>query len=178
MEYYVYKHSRNGTPFYIGKGKKNRAFDKNGRNNFWIQFVNNEEYDIEIIKNNLTEDEAFQLEKETIEEIGLENLTNIEGGGKSEYYKNYNKPKYDKDRKKRIDEMEAIVKNFLEKNNYEVISDGTRVIYDENYNIVGYTYPREKFDISNEDGQLELLNWVRDFNGKRPLKKLPKDNEV
>ena len=62
--YYVYRHIRldSNTPFYIGKGKDNRANLKKGRNKYWQNITNKVEYKIEILKDNLTEKEAFKLE--------------------------------------------------------------------------------------------------------------------
>lgn len=80
---YVYIHYRkdNGKPFYVGKGNNKRAWVKGGRPKEWSIVAENCGYDVSIVKDNLTEDEAFELEKQTISEIGLENLTNTDGGG-------------------------------------------------------------------------------------------------
>jgi hypothetical protein len=86
--YYVYLHKRKGTNkvFYVGKGTKNKngqrsESDKN-RNKWWHNVVNKDGgFDVEIYKDNLNENEAFQLEKQLIEDIGLENLVNITEGG-------------------------------------------------------------------------------------------------
>lgn len=62
--YYVYLHKRrsNGEIFYIGKGKGNRCFIKNGRNLHWKNIVNSEGYIIEIYKSNLSEQESLDIE--------------------------------------------------------------------------------------------------------------------
>lgn len=62
--YYVYFHKRrsNGEIFYIGKGKGNRCFIKNGRNLHWKNIVNSEGYIIEIYKSNLSEQESLDIE--------------------------------------------------------------------------------------------------------------------
>ena len=76
--YYVYIHkTKDGNPFYIGKGKGKRAYSI-ARNNHWKEFVSRiGQYNIEIPYTNLTEEKALQLEKELIAQIGLDNLTNI-----------------------------------------------------------------------------------------------------
>ena len=68
-EFYVYKHVRldNNTCFYVGKGKGNRVnFPK--RNDFHNNICNKYGYKVEIIKDGLTEEEAFALEREIIED--------------------------------------------------------------------------------------------------------------
>lgn len=76
--YYVYIHkTKDGVPFYIGKGKGKRAYSL-ARNNDWKAFVERiGEYDIEIPYNNLSEEKALEIEKQLIAQIGLNNLTNI-----------------------------------------------------------------------------------------------------
>ena len=67
-EFYVYEHIRldNMTCFYVGKGKGNRIYKPN-RNNHHDNICNKYGYKAVIIKDNLTEDEAFELERERIE---------------------------------------------------------------------------------------------------------------
>lgn len=79
--YYVYIHYRNDTnnPFYIGKGCGDRAYVKRRRNKYWNNIVNKHGYTIKIYKNNLTEKEAFKLEKELIEKY--KDLCNMTDGG-------------------------------------------------------------------------------------------------
>jgi hypothetical protein len=76
--YYVYLHkTKDGIPFYVGKGKGKRAYSTN-RNADWLRFVDSiGEYDVEIPYNNLSEDKALEIEKNLIAKIGLDNLTNI-----------------------------------------------------------------------------------------------------
>lgn len=66
--YYVYEHIRldNMTCFYVGKGKGNRAY-LIGRNNHHDKIANKAGYAVVIIKENLTEKEAHQLEKDLID---------------------------------------------------------------------------------------------------------------
>ena len=68
-KFYVYEHIRldNNTCFYVGKGTGNRAYDLD-RGNFHNGVC--EEYGcrVEIIKDGLTEEEAFKLETERIED--------------------------------------------------------------------------------------------------------------
>jgi len=82
-EYYVYLYLReDGTPYYVGKGKNDRAFSRKGRNVHLPLDENN----IIFHSKNLTEDEAFKIEKEVILQYGRKNnntgiLRNLTDGG-------------------------------------------------------------------------------------------------
>lgn len=87
-DYYVYFHIKlnEGEIFYVGKGRNNRAYTKVGRSVFWHNIVKKYDYDILIIDDNLTEEEAFELEKKYIESIGrrdlgMGTLVNLSDGG-------------------------------------------------------------------------------------------------
>lgn len=68
--YYVYKYLReDGTPYYVGKGKGNRAY-LNGRSTPKPPQLDR----IQLIKENLTEAEAFALERTLIAEYGRKDL--------------------------------------------------------------------------------------------------------
>ena len=68
-EFYVYEHIRldNMTCFYIGKGKGERAYELE-RNDHHDNISNMCGHAVLIIKDNLTEEEAFELERDTIED--------------------------------------------------------------------------------------------------------------
>lgn len=89
--YYVYTHSINGKVFYVGKGRGNRAYQTRSRNRHWHNVVNKYgQPTIEIVKDNLTNDESYELEKTLIKEYGISNLTNKSEGG-SIYGDSYDK---------------------------------------------------------------------------------------
>lgn len=81
MEYYTYAYLReNGTPYYIGKGKGRRAYQKH--NGFYPPSKDR----ILLLKKNLTEQEAFNHEKYMIlifgrKDIGTGILHNKTDGG-------------------------------------------------------------------------------------------------
>lgn len=70
-EYYVYAHIREDTSelFYIGKGKEGRAFSKSGRNTKWWAIFNTCNIRVLILGFGLTEQQAYELEKEKIQEF-------------------------------------------------------------------------------------------------------------
>jgi len=70
-EYYVYTYMReDGTPYYVGKGKNNRAYAK-GKGEVRPP---KDKHRIVIIKQNLSEQEAFDLEITLINEYGRKDL--------------------------------------------------------------------------------------------------------
>jgi len=87
--YYVYQliDPRNNKPFYIGEGKGNRAWShlefKSGCNNPHKDRIIQKIHDlgleviVEIVHNNLSKVESTRLEEILIEEIGIDNLSNI-----------------------------------------------------------------------------------------------------
>lgn len=84
--FYVYEWFKveTGEVFYVGKGSGNRYKVTNNRNEYFKRVYNKYDCDVRILKDGLTEDEAFKLEYETIKaykSIGYE-LTNLSDGGK------------------------------------------------------------------------------------------------
>ena len=88
---YVYRHIRldKNEPFYIGIGGDNnyqRAYSKNSRNIFWQRVVKKTNYNVDILLDNLTKDEAKEKEIEFISLYGKKinktgTLVNISNGG-------------------------------------------------------------------------------------------------
>jgi hypothetical protein len=72
---YVYRHIRldKNEPFYIGIGTSmyyNRAYRHNNRSNFWKSVANKGGYEVEILMDNLTWEQACEKEKEFISIYG------------------------------------------------------------------------------------------------------------
>lgn len=90
---YIYRHIRldKNEVFYIGKGTNTngqyyRSKEKSSRNPHWHNIVNKTEYDIEIMLDELTEDEANKKEVELILlygrlDLGTGTLVNMTDGG-------------------------------------------------------------------------------------------------
>jgi hypothetical protein len=88
---YLYRHIRldKNQPFYIGIGvnsRYTRAHEKVKRNRFWRNVVSKTEYEVEIVLDNLTWQEACEKEKEFISlygrrDLGTGSLCNLTNGG-------------------------------------------------------------------------------------------------
>jgi group I intron endonuclease len=78
--FYVYAHLRkDGTPFYVGKGKDKRIVDRTSRSTWWWNIFKKEYPDEKIpngiiLSNNLTEQEALDIEKYWIALFGRKNI--------------------------------------------------------------------------------------------------------
>lgn len=131
----VYRHRRNDSNqvFYIGIGKEEkRAYSNKSRNTHWKGIVNKHGYSVEIIANDLSWEEACELEIFLISEygrndLGLGPLVNMTDGGEgiinqvisdetrlkiSECKKGV---KRSDEVKQRISELSKLKKNFLGK---------------------------------------------------------------
>jgi hypothetical protein len=88
---YVYRHIRldKNEPFYIGIGGDSnykRAYTKKGRNDFWNRIVNKTDYEVEILIDGLSWEQACEKEKEFIKLYGRKDLksgtlSNLTDGG-------------------------------------------------------------------------------------------------
>lgn len=93
---YVYRHIRldKNEPFYIGVGedkpqnigKYKRAYNRNSRNAVWKSIINSTNYEVEILMEDLTYEEAYEKEIEFINlygrlDLGTGTLCNLKEGG-------------------------------------------------------------------------------------------------
>lgn len=81
--FYVYVHRRatDGRVFYVGKGSRDRAWVKKGRNKHWHNIVNKHGYKIEVVMMFGKDDCARSFEKSLIKWYGFDNLCNLTNGG-------------------------------------------------------------------------------------------------
>ena len=85
----VYRHIRidKNEPFYVGIGNnEKRAYCKKGRNKLWQNIVSKSKYDVEILLQDLTWEQACEKEKEFIyiygrKDLGKGTLVNMTDGG-------------------------------------------------------------------------------------------------
>ena len=89
MLFYVYEHWRldRDECFYVGKGHGGRAYKRSGRNSHWTNIVAKLErigsgYEIRLVATNLSEEEAFAIERERIAFWrDIVDLANMSSGG-------------------------------------------------------------------------------------------------
>lgn len=84
-QFYVYVHMKqtDDSVFYVGKGCKYRYTSKQGRNQYWHRIVAKHGFTAEIIKNNLSFDEANFYEIQMIKQLRDQGcvLCNLTDGG-------------------------------------------------------------------------------------------------
>lgn len=75
-DYCVYLHRRGttGEIFYVGKGKGDRPWSRQGRNEWWNRIVEKHGFTVEIYMSGLQEWYSYELEKELIDYYGRANL--------------------------------------------------------------------------------------------------------
>ena len=74
--YCVYLHLKSDdlSPFYVGKGKRRRAFTRSERSAFWRRVAEKHGFTVKILREDMSEDDAFLLEKSLISFIGRRDL--------------------------------------------------------------------------------------------------------
>lgn len=86
--FYVYEHYTNDTDeiFYVGYGRNDRAYDFGRRSDYWKSVYSKHGATVKIIRNNLSLNEAVELECELIKKYGRRDLNtgmlvNLTDGG-------------------------------------------------------------------------------------------------
>lgn len=148
--FYIYKHIRldKNEVFYIGMGKDKRAYNKSNRNSLWKKIVNKSNYSVEIIYNELSLKDAFEIEKYLILLYGrrdlntgtLANFTNGGDGASGVIYSTERRSKISKFMKNKImsEETKLKISNTLKQtshlkgrsyNTKKVINTKTNEVY-------------------------------------------------
>lgn len=129
-KYYVYLHRRasDNKPFYVGKGSRYRAWDFSRRNPHWQNIKNKHGVIVDILFENLAEEDAFQIEKDTILEFTYfgYSLCNKTAGGEG-----ISGHKHSKEIRQKI--ADSTVYTFVSKDNETFI--GTRFEFQEHTSI-------------------------------------------
>lgn len=180
-EYYIYLHITLTTNkvFYIGKGKKDRYISKQNRNKYWLNTVNKYGYYPLIYKDNLTEKEAFELEKELIIFYStITKLTNLTNGG--EGTSGY---KYTEEQKKNcVDRFYRVLKEnghpFRNNKTYTIQNNITNEIFMGTIDEIA-----EKLNLKRATINVLVRGKIKSSNnwhikGNDNFKKLPKDSTI
>jgi hypothetical protein len=108
-QFYVYGHYKPNeiTPFYIGKGSGNRAYQTINRNKHWHNVVNKHGFRVEIMFDELTEELAYCMERDFIKmfgraDLGCGNLVNWSDGGEGIHHTVETRRKISEANRKRV----------------------------------------------------------------------------
>ena len=142
MEYYTYAYLReDGTPYYIGKGKGRRIFDKENRTSCSVP---KDKKRIIFLKQNLTEEQAFIHEIYMISVFGRKNngtgiLRNLTDGGEG-FSSTAMKEFWEKRRQKKLNEWrEKYDKNMEWRNkNYEFFNNMIQSVINNRDHVYNY----------------------------------------
>ena len=82
---YIHRKKSDGEVFYVGLGREGRPFEmtKSRRTKLWWDIFQTHGVEVEILADDLSVEEAAELEKLVIREYGLENLINHTKGGET-----------------------------------------------------------------------------------------------
>lgn len=149
--YVVYIHTRqdNRKVFYVGIGStRGRAYDEHSRSADWKEVLKETFFDVSIVADNLSKEEAEIMEEMLIQSIGMENLKNkTTGGAGASGYQHTDQTKkriasYQTGRKKTKEEIDKSVNSRVEAYSRLVIHRDTQEI------IRGLKYACDKYDVS------------------------------
>ena len=142
MEYYIYAYLReDGTPYYIGKGKGRRIFDKENRTSCPVP---KDKRRIIFLKQNITEEQAFIHEIYMISVFGRKNngtgiLRNLTDGGEG-FSSTTMKEFWEKRRQKKLNEWrEKYDKNMEWRNSkYEFFNSLIQSVINNRNHVYNY----------------------------------------
>lgn len=154
--YYVYEHRTNaGELFYVGKGKGNRYKSRSSRNRYWGFVAAKHGFNPKIIKDGMTEQEAYDLETVIIDFAMFYKfpmLTNFVHGGKGGSGLKLSKETIEKRSKSATGKKRSNIarKNISEACMGRKVSEETKIKLSEiNKGKTHSDYTKEKIRISN-----------------------------
>lgn len=127
----IYRHLKPcGEVFYIGIGKIRRSKEKTYRNKHWCNIVNKHGYETEILKSDLTWDDACELEKILISWYGRKDLKtgilcNLTDGGEGGYGAIVSETTREKMRLAKIDAVNYTCKKIINTKTGEIFDSLT-----------------------------------------------------
>lgn len=71
---YIHRRKDNNSIFYVGMGTPKRVKSKSHRNNHWKNIVSKHGYYYEVVANELSQEDAYELEMFLIDELGRKDL--------------------------------------------------------------------------------------------------------
>ena len=122
--YYVYQYLReDGTPYYIGKGKGGRAYARNHGVG-----LPTDKSRIQIIKDNLSESDAFQLEMDLISQFGRKDIGTGILHNKTQGGDNFRDPLVEK---RRIESVKRTAKRLAAEGKHNFQTDSAKKLAKE-----------------------------------------------
>lgn len=124
--FYVYAHFRasDGNLFYIGKGTRIRAWSRHSRNRHWRAVVRKHGFVVHIIKDGLSEAQAFRLEELLIRNCGVRLATYAGGGPGTSGYRHSEQARRSMSEKRRgrkvSEETRALLSDLIRSNPEEL----------------------------------------------------------
>lgn len=160
--FYTYIHlNKHNKPIYVGKGKGKRAYTKRNYK---------EEYTVKIIEDNVTEEQALDLEELLISQIGIDNLYNKrkKGGFSKSLKADY------KNIKKQVESLSITDKKRLAKIVIEDAICGNIDAIKEVFNRLGKSWERKinnLLELNAQELNVMTLNGVTKWQKEQKHKK-------
>ena len=164
--YYVYKHLRLDTNecFYIGKGTKNRLFETQPRNQMWSAIADTVGFKAEKIADNLTEDDALEMERLLIKSYldeGIE-LTNMMGSGNDSTISAEMKEKRAIIKKENIAALKLRTQKLIDSQEVVIVQEVEKVIEPTKLQYIQRKLSSKTIKISKLSDELNISRYILD----------------